>query len=786
MADNKVSTLGSVRLGTCIKNGTFLQDPIFAGPVSNFIHNPTNESSMTGQSRYTHNEMMNKGSFGVHGSYSGVVNLKTTISGYVGNAVAESSKAVKVNYSAFVIAGQEYLRTNDLTIANFINSLKSNVKKDMMEVLDNYNTLMKEVNTIGSLTITSEGYDQKEALKLALGKWLQSVNLFNETYGDGFVAGLTWGAYGILEFEMMSKDRSTSWKYGAQVDFSLAGAARAFALKLVYDGSQSSEEAEVNVSVQKVAKGNYIVPLIAKWEAEFQGKAFAELANVNALTKLPELTIPTDRIPQAPELVKPEKDTSLTDKLGKINNLKQLEVLAKVQAYEKVKKEPGNEALSLQDFLKGAQANALEGQDELDIDAFVLIDRDDEDAAFDGWLNGLLNDIQPDEIEAQRDEVPGRQQRILTNVAGGTKLENEAPMMQDELDKSFTPLGAILCNWSDLFPWLSKGIDNRLLNISELRDTLRWRNMIQDAQSLSILYYTAHEEAIKISEHTSPLQIADEFAGMSLILQRELKEDKYRDVMRKAIRKLGKSSKTILDVWYNIGFLRDAELGFGLLWMDDEIGKSLTFDRTWEPCGYDERAKNHSVYSSFQKVLPIIRPDDGRVFLFANGGFLGETVQPPQLVAPYMSKTDFQPKIQMTFSWQEEMVSLLGGKEIVTVTSNFNAFPLEIDPTTRCLYFKAKKMKFYPIPLSAAEGNNWKGGMAGSPSLKSFKELTRTLDDLRKDLKRSTKWNFTQPSFDGVENYGPDTGLNKLKANQYYVGIIPKPDNSVFPRTTVK
>lgn len=84
---------------------------------------------MTGQSRYTHNEMMNKGSFGVHGSYSGVVNLKTTISGYVGNAVAESSKAVKVNYSAFVIAGQEYLRTNDLTIANFINSLKSNVKR---------------------------------------------------------------------------------------------------------------------------------------------------------------------------------------------------------------------------------------------------------------------------------------------------------------------------------------------------------------------------------------------------------------------------------------------------------------------------------------------------------------------------------------------------------------------------------------------------------------------------------------------------------------------------------
>lgn len=766
MAEYKESPIHYARVGSTIYDGKVKLVDFLKGNISGFRKGSSNGTFMSGNSRYVHGEMMNKGSFGISGSYGLAAGSKiaAAASGYVGNSVAESSNSVSINYNAYMVAGIEYLMTSKLTIEDLINSMVDNPKKSLLKVLDNYLHLTQLLNDNSILEVLEEGIDNE--IKKALKAWVNSQEDFFSSYGDLLIVAIHWGAYGFVNLKIYSNDKASNWKYGGEADFSYASMGASLSIKAAYAGSQSSSEANVSVETDSFKQGDAIKDIIKEWRTVAEGKAVQELFEVKMMAKVPTLEVPENRRPTIPDFQKPKPESKeerekLTDKLAQIKDLSGLETFAVAQAYDKRSRE--DEDLTLGEFIARGKSKVDEGK-VTEIQKTIVkpsyievfdVDGDDHSSIVPRNRMGRINVVE--EIESQNKSIS----------------QDDSSGVSKSLEGDFVPLGLLAVSLSDIFPWLARGFDNRLEGLEEVHFILRWRNMIQDFQSLAMIYYTAHECGLEIPGNATALSIADSFRTKSLELQGKKEIEEYLEVMKRAFKGLSKEVQEIFKVYANTPFLRQAELGLGLVdTIDgnltnsiDSIGSQSSGDwgtiatAIFKKCNYDPESKNYDVFAPYIKLFPIIFPD-GRIFAFTNKGYFGTFAASLET----LGGSGFYSKISDS---RTSSFPFPG-------TTTFKAFQFNVDEENFCLVNGL--IRLYAIPFKAAMGIKWKGVAAGSACLGSFEDLDLEIKKIKKELSQLTKYSYSGEGFKEVSDLS-NLGLSDLKIKEHYVGIIERPND---------
>jgi len=715
---NTINPLYGVEVGSTIDatTGKF-STTVVKEPINAMIKQEESTKSMSGESSYVYSDQMNQGSFGLSGSYgiSGVSKLKSSMSSYVGNSSAVSSKSVAVNYNAFSLGGVEYIDFEQLTASELIAGLSKGCQQSIVSVLDAYNLVVKKASDLGvDLLIALESNDPKyDEIKSLVSDWVSISEKFTTNYGNGLVVGVAWGAFGGVNMVMTAEGQADSWKYGGQADFSYAGLTKSVAVKATYDGSQSSSTSKVSVECSSYVSGKALAPQISEWFKVVADKGFAQLADVKVMDKAPDMQI-TKGAPDIPEFEKPKPSASIAGKVGEIKDLKGLEALAKASAYDEAKKK--NPDLSLEKFLKDAEEPA-------NVEALEKFRQ----AVSENDINALIFD--------DNDLVQKSSAKI------------DAAQVEDKASKSdsndYVPLGVWISNWPDIFPWMAQGYYNSINNI-EGEVAVRRRVMLQDYQALSRLYYIANSAGITEFKRldtslpkVSTLSIAEAFANAAALMQKDL-ENSYK--IKEIYNNLGESAKNIYSLWNAVSFLRGCELGLGFI-MD---GKSINCaiaggnsDRqAYSLKSIEFSGQNYTTFSQSYKVLPLITPD-GDIWAFGpeQGG----------LSSAYSSEIVF------------------------TKPGRTKYFKFEFDKESKVLSNSDHGIKLYPIPFSAAADIQWKG-MSVSTNIGSVTDFNDSLEQLNKQLNRLDAWSFSSSNWD--EDWNGENAYRQKNIIKQFVGLI--------------
>lgn len=735
---DKSNPLLGVTIGSIIHSGSGkFKASVVDKPISVMIAQEEAYKSMSGQSSYVYSDEMNQGSFGMSGAYgvTGVSKVKSSFSAYVGQSSAASSKSVSVNYNAVSIGGVEYIKFDKLDASQFLSSLTEGCKQSAVEVLDLYNQIMAETAALGAtLTIALTSDDPKyDGVKILVSEWVTKSEKFTKNHGDGLVVGITWGAYGGVNMLMTAESEADSWKYGGAADFSYANIITSVAVKATYDGGQSGAQAKVAVNCTSFVSGSVLAPQIDKWLDQVIGKSFSELADVKVMDKAPDMKI-TSGGPPIPDFAAPKPKESISSKVGEIKNLDNLKALAQAQAYDTAKKE--NPDLTLEQFLIDSEKKANTAE-----------------------LDAFRKDVKQNNINTLPDSDDDEQLRKSTlQNASVTSTEQESHLIgsDDKHLKSaestsasgYVPLGVWISNWADILPWLAQGYYNSIDKIED-EQAVRERVMLQDYQTLSRLYYTAHSSGITEFKRKDPslpevsaLSLANAFANAAGKMQ---ENQGNAAKIRLIFEELGSSARKIYTLWNDIVFLRDCELGLGLMKDGRSIGKPKSSDNerqiyNMETCIFE--GKNYSAFSSFYKVLPLITPD-GEIWAFGpeKGGL--SSIYPTEVV---FSKP---------------------GKALY--------IPLTYDKKQKVLTYPAYGLKLYPIPFDAANNvSAWKG-MSLSTNIGSIKSFNNSLELLNAELNKLKAWTYSSENWD--KSWDGSKPYIQSQIKKQYIGLIKEIQN---------
>lgn len=734
----RLNPLYGVSIGATIYAATGkFNTSVVAAPISLMISQEETQKSMSGESSYVYSDQMNQGSFGMSGAYgvSGVSLLKSSLSAYVGASSAVSSKSVTVNYNAMAVGGVEYINFEELTASSFIAGLNLACRQSIVSVLDAYNEVMKAASQSGQdpLSVFRSDDPQNEALKKLVTDWIAKSEKFTREFGDGLVVGITWGAFGWVKMVMTAESESKSWKYGGQADFSYANTFASVAVKATYDGGQSSGDAKVSVHCTHDSSGSVIGPQIDKWFDQVANKSFSELADVKVMDKAPDMKI-TQGAPSIPEFVKPKPGNDIASKVGEIKDLDGLNALAKASAYDKARKENPN--LTLDEFLRQADQPA----DKKKLDEFAeKVEESD--------IDTLIPPRKKKPKEQQPDEEFGSlainsDTGFLTNEAFA--LNENAKTGKEVSTKGYVPLGVWISNWPDLFPWMAQGYYNSIDDI-EGEEAVQLRVMLQDYQALSRLYYIADSSGITEIKRKDPskpgvttLSIAGAFANAAGKMQADgVNFAKAQEIYHS----LGEADRAIYALWNKVSFLRNCELGLGLIKDGKSIGSPIAGSDadsrqayTLSTCSFEGR--NYTAFSPFYKVLPLLTPD-GDIWAFGP---------------------------------QQGGLSSIYDKEVVfSKPGRARYLEFEYDKENKLLSSNAHGIKLYPIPFSAAENVAWKG-MSFSTNVGAINSLNESLKSLSDQLSRLNAWSFSSANWD--KSWSGADAYRQRNIKKQYVGLI--------------
>jgi hypothetical protein len=730
---NDSNPLLGVTIGSTIfSGGGKFNSSVVKAPISVMIAQEEASKSMSGQSSYVYSDEMNQGSLGMSGSYgvTGVSKLKSSFSAYVGKSSAASSKSVSVNYNAVSVGGIEYINFEQLNASEFLAGLNDSCRQSATGVLELYNKVIAEAAAFGLklaeiLIINDPKYDE---IKKLVDDWVRASTTFTSNFGDGLVVGIIWGAYGGVNMLMTSRSDATSWKYGGAADFSYANVVTSVAVKATYDGGQSGASADVAVNCTSFVSGSVLASQIDAWLNQVIGKSFSELADVKVMDKAPDMKI-TSGGPPIPDFEKPKPSKDLTNKVGEIKDLDSLNTFAKAQAYDEAKK--SNPELTLEQFLKDAEQPAE--TEEL----VVLKDVTDNNAVDTLNENNRVLSLS-DNISNEANEdgaVPALR---------AMKTDSSDSAMAAKVEASgYVPLGVWVSNWADILPWMAQGYYNSIDKIEDYQ-AIQERVMLQDYQTLCRLYYIADTAGITEFKRKDPklqnvsaLSIANEFANAAGKMQ-EYQGNQVQ--IKKIFEELGTTAKSIYTLWNDITFLRNCELGLGLIKNNKSIDKSTTSDNerqvySLSNCSFE--GKNYNVFSSFFKVLPLITPD-GEIWAFGpeKGGL--SAIYPTEIIFSKPSRAKY--------------------------------LPFTCDKVKKVLVNKENDITLYPIPFSAANNvDKWKG-MSLSTNIGSIKSFNESLNSLNDELNKLTAWTYSSQNWD--KNWKGTDYYIQRKIKKQYLGLV--------------
>ncbi|OHU90547.1 MULTISPECIES: hypothetical protein [Pseudoalteromonas] len=696
--------------------------------VSKMVKQEKAHMYMSGQSSYVYKDRINEGSFGVSGSYgvSGISQFKSSLAAYAGNAVARSSKSISVDYSAISVVGVQYIDFENLNVGSFLESLKSSPKDLCIDVLDAYNNVIKAAGNldVDILSALKDPDDYKDFIEL-VNIWIERSNTFCQKHGDGIVVEVTWGAISCVQMTMTAKEKANSWQYGGEANFSYANPVASINVKTTYAGSNSSNDAKVNVEWQSFWIGSKLEHQTNDWVGKLAGKSYQALAEVDVVTKAPSMTIKDT--PKIPDFVEPPVSSNLIDKIDKIKDLEGLEALAKAQAYEQAKAK--DKTLTLTEFLNQTDEPSNTSGISKTIDDIK---------------NNNVNTLASEgKIESKRDGEHHSLQ-VLSCSASGSSATADSVGTSDFLNiEGCVPLGVQIANWADLFPWLARGFYNNVEDFKEI-ESLQLRVMVQDLLTLSKIYYIADNCGITeiarkdtSKPSTKSSQLADAFANGAAKLQQPNAD------RQKVYKELGKDAGAIYSLWNEVGFLRNCELGLGLIKGDKSVSEKLsgTSERqsySLESCLFDFESANYHAFSDYYSLLPLITPDqDIWIFGPEQGG--------------------------LSSIYDNEVVFSKPNKKIKYLS-------FVCDKTRKVLSAQDGKVTCYPIPFSAAEGDiEWKG-MSVSSNVSSQQGLLQNLTELQKRLNLFNAWSFSSSNW--PTDWTPKKAYNQKDITKHYIGLI--------------
>jgi len=718
-----------IEIGSIVRSsqGKFLAPVIKSNAkISRMLVDKEVKRTMTGQSSYAYTDSLNQASMGVSGSYgtSAISKFNSGISVHAGNSKAVLKKQVTVNFNVQMLSGVEFINFNDLQVDDLINSLQGNPKQMILDILEKYNKLSEKLKDRDLLILLEDSEKHNEIVDL-VEAWVQSVQKFFREHGDGLVIGVVWGGMGSVTLKMSNTANENNWKYGGKGNFTYAKTGASVSVEAAYDGSNSQRSSNVQVETLSWSSGGCVKDQINKWSEVVENKAFSEICEMKLLEKAPKIGDVKDP-PAIPSFLSPKKDPKVTDKIANINSLEGLEAFAKASAYEKAKKD--NPDLTLDEFLR--QANQQVHTDEVENLQDQVVE----------------NDL--DTLSEEEDIIPPPNN---LNELVHQQLKSAKP------NSDYTALGVWITNWSDLFPWLATGYLNQMDHLKSTLDIIKKQCMIQDFLCLGKIYYTLGSSNIKCDSFgiSSFDQLAQSYSQQAGNLRDNFGK---KNILQETFDQLSEEAQKIYTKWNDIRFLRNAELGLGVLLnitdTADIQGKSIAdtikksdrvggYTRVFyemKKCTFSVKNKNHVAFSSFLKVLPFITPT-GEIYAFG----------PSDMLLRGINETN---------AW--------------FCNNPIGALKLEVDRENKVL--KNGGIVLHSLKFSSAKdiGSSWKG-QSLSTNVGSIKNINNHIENTIKEIQKLNTYSFSSSNWD--PNWKPQNffGINKLK--KQYVGIVDEPRN---------
>jgi hypothetical protein len=723
--------------------------------ITDVVSQYDDDRLMLGQSDLVHTTQMNQGSVSMSGAYgvSGVEKVAAAVSGYWGSSSGESGKSTHVVFQIVMRAGFETVSFDALSPALLMGAMKTGPQQIAMRALQHYNELMQALKAGDLLKAFAEPPDPKyQTVRDACSKWLEAAQEFRANYGEGAVVGVVWGGVARSEMTIEDKASTRTWKYGGAAQFTAAGVGASVSVGATYDASGSTSTSDVTVSCTSSTMGYCAKPYTDAWDAQLNGKAFDAIAKIAPLA-VPQLAAATT-LPTPPDFVKP---TPPKDAAGQVQNVKKqdLESVAKVAAYDRFKaaydqrRKPGDPEFSvtLEQFLKHA-----------------------EQAPSAGPMRDLGSKVRSNQLSTLTLLPDGRQARPAPMSSPGSIA---AAPGATQSDTQFVPIGVWISNWGDLLPWLATGYLNAIDDTAGAESAIKFRMMMQDFLTLSRLYNYAASYNLELagesnSAPTDFTQIADSFfTQYSALAAKMATPEQYPQAAADAVRQLGDTARGIYQRWDDIKFLRNAELGLGVLCTDGNVTTSPMVPATpWflagdDPgvfqgatsaaCSFSPSAGNYSAFAQFYKLLPLILPTSRKLVALGPGGILCGLWDPSQKC----------------------VFSRVIGREVVQGHSTYEPGALEFMPNQEKNTLEGGGVTLYPIRFSAATGD-WKG-QSLSTNVGADGALNDKLKALADDLEASgmTNWSYSSDSL--PDDWTGDDAYSRLGVRKQYFGILPEP-----------
>ncbi|PXA69751.1 hypothetical protein [Vibrio sp. 11986-1-5] len=697
MSNKYLNPLIGITVGSTV-NGNNFKPSILQASITKMVAQKEVEMSMSGQSQYVYTDSLNQGTFGVSGSHGvkGVSKFTMALSGYVSNANATESKSISVDYNISMLSGIEYIDFDNLTSEEIINSLSKGPKTLALDVLKKF--------------IDARDYSRGSSIQKdeKMKAWLKSLQDFIAAYGDGIVVGVIWGGIGSVTTTMTSTKQEDNWKYGESTEFTYSTIGNTVAIGETYEGSQKKQNSDVRISCGSQASGACVEKQVNDWFNVVANKSFSEVYDIKLLDKAPTQSS-VSAPPKIPDFIT-EDDKEVKDKLKELGDLKDSKLFSVYQGYEEAKKD--NTELTLEEFLINLERkNNVSGIDQVISEV--------NDNSLDVLSNGGV--------------LPSRFKNKLQQINVTSTYSSSV--------SDYVPLGIWIINWSDIFPWMSMGFMNDVdSSESQMADyILKVRCMIQDLSTLNTIYNTFVASNINLDfcQLKSASQVADSFKSAQIKLCNNLEKE---DAIKIAFDSLSQDAKSIYKHWNENSFLRNAELGFGIMIGDHSPSNHIIDNPTFPHpeaiyessyCSYNQN--NYSAFRSFVKAFPFI-DTNGDIYAFGPSSMLLRKV--------YSDRTIFTKK---------------------------GSIAMKLTPDKAKGILSNEDAQLIPIPYSAAEGMSWFGQGMGK-SISSFSSLTDQLHKLRDELSRLNMCTLSSDSWPENWTYESPYHLRKLKSS--YIGIV--------------
>lgn len=777
-----------VTIGSSVVNGNFT-DTNFGTPISFFMASSENDSFLTGHSQTLQTNQMNMVSVGFSGSYgiSGISKVEASVAGYINTSSSSDTNSLDISFNVWLTAGMEQIQTKELSTSDLINALATNPKNAMLKIIDNYNSMMAALNASPSLP--------EEKVDELITQWASGVQSFITTYGPNFVAAIHWGAIGQVLLKINNADGSSMLQYGEEANFSYSGLEASAAIKEVFNTSKSQNWSNVSVNYSSYLVGNSsdVKSYVDDWIATAKQMTSTALADKQFTAVVPALpTVAKDSLPSIPPFQQPEKVSSVTEKMNATSSLDKLEEALLKSAYFSVK----DQYKSFEDFKEKATAP---------------IPADSVKAVRDipsGELDMSFLKEKPEDVSM---EAPASQP--LAAMAADENSDNTSNSGRSSFD-SFVPLGILLYNWQDVFPWMSVAVENLPGNLDTAKTILKWRVMMQDTQLLFTLYSAASQMGLDAGSIKS-IEVANEFKQMNDKLRSVALDDKFAGdksltyqqkliiCMQESYQALSTPTAKIYDLWTENNFLRNAELGMapmthvdgqlvvaadnanylGCYYHSGDFGKGTlrVLGRiNWQKTSFDIKTGNYSAFAETIKVYPLITPD-GDVFLFNNLGVLRKAVVSD--FGDISSTITANTFLNNTFLSSETVNCLAfndnGAYEYQT-TWNTVLKPIRFvldKENERIMAADYNDLFACPVPARAAKGITWKGASMASMNLAENITMNTQLNEIADDFSNSKNWSLASDTLTAFQDGNFDVGLSDIMKDKYaqYYGLIDRP-----------